>query len=99
MSTTDTHVPQAMTRRPPMVYIHCTALAVWSLMLPESSPQFVLVAFSLLSLAYLALYNDRRFTHPVAVFTLFFYPYSTWFVYYSLMKGVPRGYTVRNYNA
>jgi oligosaccharide repeat unit polymerase len=88
VSTTDTHVPQAMTRpRPPLIYIHCTALAVWSLMLPESSPHVVLVAFSLLSLIYLALYNDRRFTHPVAVFTLFFYPYSTWFVYYSLMKG------------
>jgi oligosaccharide repeat unit polymerase len=84
---TDTYVPQAMVRRAPLIYVHCMALAIWGLMLPLSSPEFALLAFSLLSLAYLALYNDRRLTHPVAVFTLFFYPYSTWFIYYALIRG------------
>jgi oligosaccharide repeat unit polymerase len=85
---TDSWAPQTrMHGGVSLIYIHGAALATWCLMLVVNSPHFLLLAFSLLSLTYLAVYNDRRMTHPVAIFTLFFYPYSTWFVYYALMKG------------
>ncbi|TBU74535.1 O-antigen polysaccharide polymerase Wzy [Phytopseudomonas daroniae] len=43
--------------------------------------------FSLFCLFIVLKYNDRSFTNPLAIFTLFFYPYSTWFVYYSALDG------------
>lgn len=42
---------------------------------------FSIGLFSLYSLCLVLRYNDRTFTQPVLVFTLFYYPYSTWYLF------------------
>ena len=45
-----------------------------------------LIIFTLYCLFLVIHYNDKTFTHPVLIFTLFYYPYSTWYIFYSLLN-------------
>ena len=47
-----------------------------------------LALFSAFSIATMVAANrDKNFLHPLVAFPLFFYPYSTWHTYYSLING------------
>ena len=47
-----------------------------------------LALFSVFSIATIAVANrDKNLLHPLVAFPLFFYPYSTWHPYYSLING------------
>lgn len=45
------------------------------------------MSFSLCTLLNVAIHNDRMMTHPICMFALFYYPYSTWNSYYLISTG------------
>lgn len=46
-----------------------------------------LLIFSIFTFLLILLNNDKTFTQPITLFSLFYYPYSTWFCYYSMLTG------------
>lgn len=65
----------------------CFGFVCLILMILSAELSFCLFLFSLYSFVVVFFYNDKTFTNPVFVFTLFFYPYSTWYIFSIIQKG------------